>query len=174
MELNALLPFLGHSEQDSGLSDLLATAGFDVSLMPGRAQRGGGTGHCELNALGIELAFQFHTDYKHSYGVPMDGGKAILSAIFVYGQPAKKRKAYVGPIPFSSGPIHDRDDALREFGVPYHTEEEDGEIDWDHWMKGNVQVGAFYREDTSLKYVSFTVPLKTTVEKLNRLASGRP
>ncbi|MEI5681390.1 MULTISPECIES: hypothetical protein [unclassified Mesorhizobium] len=174
MELSALLPFLGHSEQNTGLSDLLATAGFDVSLMPGRAQRGGGTGHCELNSLGIELAFQFHTDYKHSFGVPKDGGKAILSAIFAYDRPGKKRQAYVGPIPFSSGPIHDRNDALREFGDPFHTEQEDGEIDWDHWMKGDVQVGAFYREDATAKYVSFAVPLKTTVEKLGLQDSSRP
>ncbi len=169
MELSALLPFLGHSEQNTGLSDLLAIAGFDVSLMPARAQRGGGTGHCELNSLGIELSFQFHTDYKHSFGVPRDAGKAILSGIFAYGQPAKKRKAYVGAIPFSSGPIHDRDDALREFNVPYHTELEDGEFEWDHWMKGDVQVSAFYREDETIEYVSFSVPLKTTVEKLSRL-----
>jgi hypothetical protein len=158
MTLDTILPFLGHSEQDPGLADLLASVGFDVSLMPGRAQRGAGTGHCELNSLGIELAFDFHTGYKTRFGMPKDGGKAILSAIFAYGKPNEMRAAYVGPIPFSRSPIHNRDDALREFGLPLRTEEEDGIVEWDQWVKDGVQVRTEYFDDGSLFICTYSVP----------------
>jgi hypothetical protein len=167
LELSEILPLLGHSEQHNNLSSLLATVGFNVTLMPGRAQRNFGTGHCELKSLGIELAFQFHTDYKSAYGMPKDEGKVIFSSIFAYIKPSKGRKAYEGLLPFSSTPVNNRHDALREFGSPFHTEQDDGEIDWDYWMKDGVQVGAFYREDSTIKYVSFSVPLKSMTEKHN-------
>lgn len=173
MNLFEFLPFLGHSEQNTQLSDLLASVGFDVAKMPSRAQRGHGFGHFELKPLGIELAFNFHTDYKEAYGIPKDGGKAVLSGIFAYDISNKQRSAYVGPVPFAGGPVHNRQDALREFGPPYHTEQDDEEVEWDYWMKDGMQVGAFYRTDATLKYVSFSVPLKTTLEKLSR-SDSRP
>lgn len=167
MNVSEILPFLGHTEQSAGLSSLLLSTGFDVAQMLGRVQRGHGVGHLELKPLGIELAFQFHTDYKETYGTPEDEGKAVLSGVFAYDKAKKDRKAYNGPVPFTRGPLRNRSDALREFGVPYHTEQDDDEIDWDYWLKGGVQVGAFYRPDTTIEHLSFSVPFKTTLERLN-------
>lgn len=47
-------------------------------------------------------------------------------------------------------------------------EQDDDEIDWDYWFKGGVQVGAFYRPDTTIEHLSFSVPFKTTLERLIR------
>jgi hypothetical protein len=158
MTLDKLLPYLGSSEQNRELADLLASVGFDISVMPGRVQRGAGTGHCELNSLGIELAFYFHTDYKSRFGAPKNDGKAILSAIFAHGNANKVRKAYVGPFPFSPGPIHNRHEALRGFGTPLRTEEDDGIVEWDQWMKSGLQVRTEYSEDGSLFVCMYSVP----------------
>jgi hypothetical protein len=158
MTLDDLLPFLGHSEQDPGLADLLASVGFDVALMPGRVRRGSGHGHCELPSLGLELAFDFHTVFKDWCGAPKDDGKAIFLAVFAYDRPGKKRQAYVGPIPFSGGPIHDRHDALREFGPPVRTETEDDVVEWDQWIKDGLQVRTTYHEDGSLVSFTYSVP----------------
>ncbi|KKX25703.1 hypothetical protein [Rhizobium sp. LC145] len=168
MNVSDFFPYLGHSEQHDGLSGLLASLGFDVGKMPGKTQRGYGTAGYELSAFGIELTFEFHTNYTDAYGPPKDGGKAILSGIFAYDRPAAKRRAYTGPIPFTDGPIHNRDDALRKLAVPFHTEQDDEEFEWDHWMKDGLQVGAFYRPDATIKYVSFSVPMKSTLAKLAR------
>lgn len=168
MIVSDFLPYLGHSEQNDGLTTLLASLGFDVSKMPAKAQRGYGSASYELNGLGVELTFEFHTNYTQAYGPPKDGGKAILAAIFAYDRPGTKRSAYTGAIPYTGGPIHNRTEALREFGVPFHTEQDDEEIEWDYWMKDGLQVGAFYRPDATITYISFSVPLKSTLAKLGR------
>lgn len=99
MNVSEILPFLGHTEQSAGLSSLLLSAGFDVARMLGRVRRGHGVGHLELKPLGIELAFQFHTDYKETYGTGrrrnrlgllVQGwrtGRCVLSARYHYRTP---------------------------------------------------------------------------------------
>lgn len=160
MTLDDLLPYLGCSEQNVELAKLLAGVGFDIAVMPGRAQKNFGLGFCELSDLGIELAFNFHTDFKERYGLPRDAGKAIFSGIFAYDNPSKKRRAYIGPIPFSRGPIHARADALREFGPPLRIETEDGIVEWDQWMKEGLQVRTTYRDDGSLSNLMVSIPFK--------------
>lgn len=162
MTLDKLLPYLGHSEQNPELAELLASVGFDVALMPGRVRRGAGFGHCELKSWGLELAFDSHTVYEDWCGTPKDAGKAILLAVFAYDKPSKTREAYVGPLPFASGPIHDRHDALREFGPPVRTEEEDGVVEWDQWIKDGLQVRTTYDEDGSLRVFSCSTPFIRT------------
>lgn len=160
MQVSNFLPYLGYSEQNAELSNLLATIGFDASKIPGRAQRNSGSAFCELKSCGIDLAFDFHTNYKPSFGAPKDEGKAILCCIFVYphGRKAEKKKPYEGSIPFSSAPVRTRAEALQAFGDPYETQEDDGEIDLDHWRRDELQVTATYRGDLTIGHIGFSLP----------------
>lgn len=138
----------------------MATVGFDATKLPGKAQRNSGYAFCQLKALGVELAFDFHTVYRPSFGEPKDNGKAILYCIFVYpnGHKSQKIKPYEGAIPFSGEPVRTRGEALRIFGTPYETQEGDGQIDLDHWRQGDLQVTATHRSDRTISHLGLSIP----------------
>lgn len=158
--LHELLPFFGASELDAGLAHLLKSAGSDIGSISKKKLRVQGMEGIELHAQGLALTFNEREDYFETYGTPKDAGEAILVAAFAYGAGSKKFRPYTGPIPFSDGPITNRQDALRQFGAPHQTEEEDGVIEWDQWIKDGLQVRTTYRDDGSAKIISFSVPFK--------------
>lgn len=160
MQVADFLPYLGHSEQHAELSNLLAAIGFDASKIPSRAQRNSGSAFCELKSRGIDLTFYFHTQYKPSFGTPKSDGKAIFCCIFVYphGRKSESKKPYEGPIPFAGGPVRTREEALRAFGDPSETQEDDGDIDLDHWRKDELQITATYRGDLTIGHIGFSLP----------------
>jgi hypothetical protein len=160
MTLNDLLPLLGHSELDANLERLLKSAGASVQSLSAKTLRTEGSDAIELKALGLELAFWEREGYERKVGAPKDAGQAILVAVFAYGRASKSVKPYAGPVPFSSGPIATREDALREFGTPELTEEDDDVVEWDQWTRQGLQLRATYQEDTSLWNLSFSVPFK--------------
>lgn len=160
MTLDELLPFFGTSELDAGLAQRLKSAGSDIGSISKKKLRVQGMEGIELHDKGLALTFNEREDYIETYGTPKDAGEAILVAAFAYGAGGKAFKPYAGPIPFSRGPIATRQEALREFGAPHRTEEEDGVIEWDEWIKDGLQVRTTYRDDGSVKIVSFSVPFK--------------
>lgn len=160
MQVSDFLPYLGHSEQNAELSDLLMRIGFDASKMPAKTQRNQCSAFCELKSQGIDLTFYFHTQYRPCFGTPKSEGKAILCCIFVYpnGKKSEKTKPYEGSIPFSSVAVRTRDEALQAFGSPYETQEDDGEIDLDHWRRDELQITARYRIDLTIDHIGFSFP----------------
>lgn len=160
LTLHELLTFLGASELDAGLARLLKSAGSDIGSISRKKLRMQGMEGIELHDKGLALTFNEREDYIETYGMPKDAGEAILVAVFAYGAGSKTFKPYAGPIPFSKGPIANRQDALREFGTPYRTEEEDDVIEWDEWNKDGLQVRTTYRDEGSVKIISFSVPFK--------------
>lgn len=160
MTLNELLPFIGCSELNAGLGQLLKSAGANIASLSMKKLRSQGVEGMEIHAQGLALTFNEREDYIRTYAEPKDEGEAILVAVFAYGAGSKTFKPYQGPIPFSKGPIANRQDALREFGTPLRTEEEDDVVEWDQWVKDGLQMRTTYRDDGSVKVLSFTVPFK--------------
>lgn len=160
MTLNDLLPFLGHSELDTHFEQLLKSAGASMQSLSPKTLRTEGSDAIELKPLGLELAFWEREDYERKMGAPKDAGKAILAAVFAYGPGGKSFKPYQGPIPFGSGPVAGREEALAAFGPPDSTEEDDGVVEWDQWTKEGLQVRATYNDDGSLWNLSYSVPFK--------------
>lgn len=66
---------------------------------------------------------------------------------------------YLGPIPFSSHPVLTREEALQTFGTPYKSVSVEGEITWEHWLVGDVQVSATYNSKMTVTNLCFGVPL---------------
>ncbi|MFM9924880.1 hypothetical protein VLK31_17945 [Variovorax sp. H27-G14] len=160
MTLNDLLPLFGYSELNADLDQLLSSAGTSVRSLSAKTLRAEGSDAIELKPLGLELAFWEREGYERKVATPKDTGNAIFVAAFAYGPGSKSFKPYVGPVPFSKGPIATREDALREFGAPTLTEEEDDVVEWDQWLKEGLQVRATYQDDGALWNLSFSVPFK--------------
>lgn len=160
MTLNDLLPFLGYSELDAGLDQLLRSAGANIQSLSAKTLRAEGSDAIELKSLGLELAFWEREGYERKMGAPKDAGEAILAAVFAYGPGSKSFRSYTGPIPFSSMPIVKRQDALTAFGMPDLTEDDDDVVEWDQWIKGGLQVRATYHDDGSLWNLSLSVPFR--------------
>ncbi|MFM9924884.1 hypothetical protein VLK31_17965 [Variovorax sp. H27-G14] len=160
MTLHDLLPLLGHSELDASLEQLLKSVGASARTLSDKTLRTEGSDAIEFKPLGLELAFWEREGYERKAATPRDAGKAIFVAVFAYGPGNKSFKPYVGPVPFSKGPIATREDALREFGTPMLTEEEDDVVEWDQWLKEGLQVRATYQDDGALWNLSFSVPFK--------------
>ncbi len=160
LTLNELLPFIGCSERNAELDRLLKSAGKGIAALSMRKLRSQGVEGIELRPQGLALTFNEREDYIQTYAEPKDEGEAILVAIFAYGAGGKTFQAYAGPIPYSAGPIVNREDALREFGAPLRTEIDEGVIEWDQWLKDGFQMRATYRVDGSLLRLSFTIPFK--------------
>jgi hypothetical protein len=160
MTLNELLPFLGHSELDTNLEQLLKSAGASMQSLSAKTLRAEGSDALELKPLGLELAFWEREGYEQKMGAPKDAGQAILAAVFAYGPGGKRFKPYTGSIPFGSGPVAGREAALAAFGPPDTTEEDDDVVEWDQWIRDGLQVRATYNDDGSLWNLSYSVPFK--------------
>ena len=160
MTLNDLLPLLGHSELNADLERLLRSAGASVQSLSAGTLRREGSDAIELVSLGLELAFWEREAYERKVAAPKDAGTAILVAVFAYGPGGKRFKPYAGPIPYGNGPIAGRQDALSAFGAADATEEDDGVVEWDQWIKDGLQLRTTYREDSPLWNLSFSVPFK--------------
>lgn len=160
MVLKELIPFFGHSELNANLDQLLKSAGANIQSLSAKTLRTEGSDAIELKSLGLELAFWERESYEQKIAAPKDAGKGILVAVFAYGPTSRGFKPYLGPIPFSDGPITKREDALREFGAPQVTEVDNDMVEWDQWSKDGLQVRATYHDDGSLWNLSFSTPFK--------------
>lgn len=160
MTLKELLPFFGHSELNTDLGQLLKSAGANIQSLSAKTLQAEGSDAIELKSLGLELAFWEREGYEQKIALPKDAGKALLAGVFAYGPGSKRFKPYLGPIPFSDGPVTKREDALRAFGTPQMTETDDDVVDWDQWAKDGLQLRATYHDDGSLWNLSFSIPFK--------------
>ena len=162
MYLNDLVKFIGCSEINFDLVELLASADYSIQNLPQKKIRSQGVEGVDFPSIGLSLTFKDRTAYETRNAPAKDAGKAILAAVFAYGSGSEVFAPYAGPIPFSSGAIVNRTDALRELGPPLKTEvdEDDGIIEWDQWIKGELQLRAEYRADGSLIVFSFSTPLQ--------------
>ena len=162
MKMNDFVPFLGCSELNVELVNILKSAGADIQSLSRKKLRSQGIEGLELRDLGLFLTFEERQSFERSSGQPRDAGEAILAGVFAYGQGSKTYAEYKGAIPFSKGAVAVRADALREFGTPSKTEvdEDEDTVDWDDWFKNGLQLRCTYRADGSIKVISVSVPLK--------------
>ena len=118
------------------------------------------TDFVQLNELGIALAFTPKDFFSRNYREPTGSGPYAMSGVFYYPNGSAKVSAYLGLIPFSNGPVGNREEALAAFGEPQETEEEDGDVYWDVWMKDGRQVKVDYNDELAVKTVLVSFPMK--------------
>lgn len=159
MSIDNLHQLLGMTNTEQDLISAIAEHGGNVADLSAKNIRELGTDFVNLGDRGLSLAFQARARYEDSRGSPRGEGPYVLVAIFYYPNGGTDLEAYTGPAPFASDGVFNRDDALRVYGKPDRTEEDDDEIDWDQWKKDERQLRASYRADLRIDTVSVSVPM---------------
>jgi hypothetical protein len=159
MNIEDFHQLLGMTNANHELISAIGEHGGNVADLSPKNIRELGTDYVNLSEKGLSLAFQSRTRFEGSRGTPRGEGPYVLSGMFYYPHGGTDLGTYTGPAPFASEGIRNRDDALRVYGDPSRTEEDDDEIEWDQWGKDGRQLRASYREDLQIDTVSISVPM---------------
>ncbi|ANH67316.1 hypothetical protein [Mitsuaria sp. 7] len=159
MNIEDFHQLLGLSNTDQELVAAIAEHGGNVADLSAKNIRELGTDYVNLSEKGLSLAFQSRARFEDSRGTPRGEGPYVLSGMFYYPHGGTDLSTYAGPAPFASDSVRNREDALRAYGEPSRTEEDDDEIEWDQWSKDGRQLRTSYSEDLQIDTVSVSVPM---------------
>jgi hypothetical protein len=160
MDANALIAFLGHTNGNSNFKALLGSNGISSELAI-KKLKSEGMAHIEAKALGLEMVFDEIDGFRRKRREPNeDGGEGVLSGVVFYPNGSKSYSEFVGSTPFGLKDMKTRDEFHRIFGSPLKTEDDDGQLEWEQWLRDGKQIRATYREDGTIKLVSISIPLK--------------
>jgi hypothetical protein len=159
MNIEDFHQLLGLSNTDQELVAAIAEHGGNVADLSAKNIRELGTDYVNLSEKGVSLAFQSRARFEDSRGAPRGEGPYVLSGMFYYPHGGTDLSTYEGPAPFASEGVRNREDALRAYGAPSRTEEDDDEIEWDQWGKDGRQLRTSYSEDLQIDTVSVSVPM---------------
>lgn len=161
MTPDRLFTLVGMTNTDSAVIDAIQAHGGSIDALSPTKLKEQTTDFVQLTDLGIALAFTPREFFSRNYRDPIGAGPYAMSGVFYYPNGAAKVSAYRGPLPFSSGPVSNRDEALAAFGAPLETEEEDGDVYWDLWIKGDGrQLKVDYNDELKVKTVLVSFPMK--------------
>lgn len=147
---------LGLTEKDQMLLDVInACDGSVVDVNPKR-MREYGNAYVTLPGLGVDFVFVPRATYEEERGEPAGDGSHVLEGVF-YFPSGGDNATYVGNAPFASKPIANRADALAVYGGPSDSNNSDGVVESEDWVKDGIQLSADYRNDGTI--ASFCVML---------------
>jgi len=160
MNADRLFTLVGMTNTDDDVINAIKVNGGSIDSLSPKKLKELTTDFVQLNELGIALAFTPKDFFSRNYREPTGSGPYAMSGVFYYPNGSAKVSAYLGLIPFSNGPVGNREEALAAFGEPQETEEEDGDVYWDVWMKDGRQVKVDYNDELAVKTVLVSFPMK--------------
>ncbi|WP_416762582.1 hypothetical protein ACNI65_09400 [Roseateles sp. So40a] len=158
MRIEELHNVLGLTNVDALLQQAIEAAGGSVQVLSPKKIRELGSDFVNINDKGVSLSFLSRGDYEDEHGVPRGAGPYVLACIFYFPFGEGDAQAYEGVAPFADASLKSRDDALRAYGAPHKTEEDEGEIEWDEWIKGGRQLRVSYTSELAIQDISVAVP----------------
>ena len=159
MKIQDLNQLLGLTNTDQALIDAISQLGGDVAKLSAKKMREEGSDFVNLVDAGVSLAFLTRAGYESDHATPRGAGPFVFGAAFYYPFGGSEVEAFAGPSPFADSTLQTREDALRAYGTPDITEEDDDEIDWDEWEKDGLQVRVSYKSDLRISDISVAVPM---------------
>lgn len=160
MNTDQLFVLVGMTNTDAAVIDAIRANGGSVDALSPKKLKDLTLDFVQFNELGISLALTPREFYSRNYRDPLGAGPYAMSGVFYYPNGAAKVAAYPGSIPFAEGPVNTREKALMAFGDPQETEEEDGDIYWDIWMRDGRQIKVDYNDALAVKTVLLSFPMK--------------
>ena len=160
MNAERLFALVGMTNTDNDVIDAVRAHGGSIGALSEKKLAELTIDFIQLNTLGVALAFTSKEFFSRNYRDPIGTGPYAMSGVFYYPNGTAKVSAYLGSVPFSSGPVGNRSEALAAFGEPQETEEEDGDVYWDIWMKDGRQVKVDYNDELAVKTVLVSFPMK--------------
>lgn len=160
MNADQLFVLVGMTNTDPEVMNAIKACGGSVEALSPKKLKDLTIDFVQLNELGVALAFTPREFYARNYRDPIGAGPYAMSGVFYYPNGTAKVSAYRGAIPFAEGPVRTREEALTAFGGPRETEEEDGDIYWDIWMRDGHQIKVDYNDALAVKTVLVSFPMK--------------
>jgi len=152
---------VGLTNTDAVLVDAIQANGASIEDLSPKKLKELTTDFVQFKQLGVVLAFTPKGFFESHHGMdPRGNGPYALDGVIYYPNGSASLSAYLSTLPFASGPVNTRDQALAAFGEPQETEEDDGDIDWDIWKRDDLQVHVDYKSDLSVKTVTYSFPMK--------------
>ena len=158
MKLEKFSELLGWTTTDADLVSAVKSYGVSVEDLSKSELSETGQDFLFLKAEGLELSFSPRARFTVTRGEPKGSGPVVLTGMFYRPTGSDDVDPYQGPAPFAKESIQSREDALRLYGKPEKTEEDDGEIDWDQWKFEGFQVRVYYR-GPEIHSISVSVPM---------------
>lgn len=158
MRIEELHNVLGLTNVDAPLQQAIEAEGGSVQVLSPKKFRDLGSDFVNLNDKGVSLSFLTRSDFEDEHGVPGGAGPYVLSCIFYFPFGEGDAQPYEGVAPFSGAALKSRDDALQAYGAPHKTEDDDGEIEWDEWIKDGRQLRVSYTSELAIQDISVSVP----------------
>lgn len=118
-----------------------------------------GSDFVHLKAKGVSLTFVPRAAFQLKRGEPRGDGPYIFAGAFFYPAGAADVDAYVGIAPFGQSAVATREDALRVYGKPQRSMEDDDVFEWDQWTFVGRQVRTYYSDGAQIDNISVSVPM---------------
>ncbi|MBB3195365.1 hypothetical protein [Roseateles terrae] len=160
MNADQLVKLLGMTDADTALSQAVKANGGSVDSLSPKKMREILTDFINLVDAGVVLAFVPREVFSEDYGDPLGSGEYALDGVIYYPNGSSSVSSYGGAVPYATGPIRNRDEALAAFGTPKSTQQVDGTTSWDLWSKDEIVIKVDYKSGTIVKNVLFSLPRK--------------
>lgn len=155
-----LAQFIGLTNVDAPLLNAIESLGGCVDGLSAKQFRDYGNAYVRFRELGVDLVFVPRSAYESVRGPCRGEGPYVLEAVFYYPN-GEDSEPYGGIAPFATHSVVDRASALSAYGDPSDTDETDGVVDSDDWVKGDgLQLSCSYREDQSISDICVALPYR--------------
>lgn len=159
ISIQNLISILGYPMMSEKAQSVLKASGFQPAYTPKKLKEYGSV-HLVLEEHGIDLDFCDKKTAKEKYVGIQEDGDAIFIGIFLYPNGASDYKKISFPIGFGADDCLSREDALRTFGTPSQTWEDEGIVEWDRWTIDNFTIAADYSETQKISIWTISLKIK--------------
>lgn len=159
MNIENIHQLLGLSNTDAQIIEAIEANGGSVSTLSPKKLSSEGSDFVHLKAKGVSLTFVPRAAFQMRRGEPRGDGPYIFAGAFFYPAGAEDVDAYSGIAPFGQAQVATREDALRVYGEPQRSMEDDDVFEWDQWMFDGRQVRTNYSDGVQIDNISVSVPM---------------
>lgn len=159
MNIENIHQLLGLSNTDAQLTAAIEAHGGTVSELSPKTLSSEGSDFVHLKAKGVSLTFVPRAAFQLKRGEPRGGGPYIFAGAFFYPAGDDHVDGYAGIAPFGQSAVTTRESALRVYGAPQRSMEDEAVFEWDQWTFDGRQVRTYYRDGALVDNISVSVPM---------------
>lgn len=159
MSIENIHQLLGLSNTDAQIVEAIEAHEGSISSLSAKKLSSEGSDFVHLKSKGVSLTFVPRAAFQLKRGEPRGDGPYIFAGAFFYPAGAADVDAYMDIAPFGQAAVATREDALRVYGEPERSMEDDDVFEWDQWTFDGRQVRTYYSDGAQIDNISVSVPM---------------